>query len=54
MQDSLPAGTTLNVSVDNALPIEAALREVLIAVAFALVVGARRHLRRSSATCARR
>jgi multidrug efflux pump len=36
MRDSLPAGTTLNVSVDNALPIEAALREVLIAVAFAL------------------
>jgi multidrug efflux pump len=36
MKDSLPAGTTLNVSVDNALPIEAALREVLIAVAFAL------------------
>jgi multidrug efflux pump len=36
MKESLPAGTTLNVSVDNALPIEAALREVLIAVAFAL------------------
>src|SRR5688572_26276473 len=36
MQDSLPAGTTLNVSIDNAQPIEAALREVLIAVAFAL------------------
>jgi multidrug efflux pump len=36
MKDSLPPGTTLNVSVDNALPIEAALREVLIAVAFAL------------------
>jgi multidrug efflux pump len=36
MKDSLPAGTTLNVSVDNALPIEAALREVLIAVVFAL------------------
>ena len=36
MQTSLPEGTTLNVSVDNALPIEAALREVLIAVAFAL------------------
>ncbi len=36
MKDSLPPGTTLNVSVDNALPIEAALREVLIAVVFAL------------------
>ncbi|HUQ53741.1 MAG TPA: efflux RND transporter permease subunit [Gammaproteobacteria bacterium] len=36
IQESLPEGTTLNVSVDNALPIEAALREVLIAVAFAL------------------
>jgi multidrug efflux pump len=36
MKDSLPAGTALNVSVDNALPIEAALREVLIAVVFAL------------------
>jgi len=36
IKSSLPAGTTLNVSVDNALPIEAALREVLIAVAFAL------------------
>jgi multidrug efflux pump len=36
IQESLPEGTTLNVSVDNALPIEAALREVLIAVVFAL------------------
>src|SRR5512134_2415586 len=36
MRESLPSGTTLNVSVDNALPIEAALSEVLIAVAFAL------------------
>jgi multidrug efflux pump len=36
MQAGLPAGTTLNVSVDNAIPIEAALREVLIAIAFAL------------------
>jgi multidrug efflux pump len=36
IQTSLPAGMTLNVSVDNAVPIEAALREVLIAVAFAL------------------
>jgi multidrug efflux pump len=36
MRSSLPPGTTLNVSIDNALPIEAALREVLIAVAFAL------------------
>ncbi len=34
---TLPAGMTLNVSIDNAVPIEAALREVLIAVAFALV-----------------
>ncbi len=37
MQPSLPAGTTLDVSIDNAQPIEAALREVLVAVAFALV-----------------
>jgi multidrug efflux pump len=36
MRESLPSGTTLNVSMDNALPIEAALSEVLIAVAFAL------------------
>jgi len=36
MQASLPPGTTLEVSIDNAVPIEAALREVLIAVAFAL------------------
>ena len=31
------ANTTLEVSIDNALPIEAALREVLVAVGFALV-----------------
>ena len=37
MQSSLPADAVLNVSVDNAVPIEAALREVLIAVGFALV-----------------
>ncbi len=36
------AGTTLDVSVDNAMPIEAALREVLIAIAFALDVRALR------------
>jgi multidrug efflux pump len=36
LQSSLPPGVTLVVSVDNAVPIEAALREVLIAVAFAL------------------
>jgi multidrug efflux pump len=36
IQETLPAGMTLDVSVDNAIPIEAALREVLIAVAFAL------------------
>jgi multidrug efflux pump len=36
MQEILPAGAYLSVSVDNAVPIEAALREVLIAVAFAL------------------
>src|SRR6185503_4893670 len=34
---SLPANTTLDVSIDNALPIEAALREVLVAVGFALI-----------------
>jgi hydrophobe/amphiphile efflux-1 (HAE1) family protein len=33
---TLPAGMKLEVSIDNAVPIEAALREVLIAVAFAL------------------
>jgi multidrug efflux pump len=37
MQPSMPPGTTLEVSIDNAQPIEAALREVLVAVAFALV-----------------
>jgi multidrug efflux pump len=36
IQGTLPAGMKLNVSIDNAVPIEAALREVLIAVAFAL------------------
>src|SRR5690606_37416814 len=36
MQSALPAGATLSVSIDNAVSIEAALREVLIAVAFAL------------------
>ncbi|HEY8520095.1 MAG TPA: efflux RND transporter permease subunit [Gammaproteobacteria bacterium] len=36
MQSSLPPGSTLQVSIDNAVAIEAALREVLIAVAFAL------------------
>jgi multidrug efflux pump len=34
---SLPAGSSLDISVDNALPIEAALHEVLVAVGFALV-----------------
>jgi len=37
MQAGLPPGTTLVVSIDNAVSIEAALREVLIAVAFALM-----------------
>jgi multidrug efflux pump len=37
IKESLPAGTTLDVSIDNAVPIEAALREVLIAVVFALI-----------------
>jgi multidrug efflux pump len=36
MQSSLPPETTLWVSVDNAVAIEAALKEVLIAVGFAL------------------
>ena len=36
LQESLPRGAHLNVSVDNAVSIEAALHEVLIAVAFAL------------------
>ncbi|HEX6996839.1 MAG TPA: efflux RND transporter permease subunit [Gammaproteobacteria bacterium] len=36
MQESLPPGSTLQISIDNAVAIEAALREVLIAVAFAL------------------
>jgi multidrug efflux pump len=34
---TLPKGTTLRVSIDNGLAIEAALREVLIAIAFAFV-----------------
>jgi multidrug efflux pump len=37
IQDSLPPGASLAVSIDNAVPIEAALREVLIAVLFALI-----------------
>src|SRR6185436_8059964 len=37
LRPSLPANTTLDVSIDNALPIEAALREVLVAVGFALI-----------------
>jgi len=37
LQESLPKGAHLNVSVDNAVSIEAALHEVLIAVAFALI-----------------
>ena len=36
IQETLPDGVTLDVSIDNAVPIEAALREVLIAVLFAL------------------
>jgi multidrug efflux pump len=36
LQPSLPPGSELVVSVDNAIPIEAALNEVLIAVGFAL------------------
>jgi len=36
IQSSLPSGATLQVGVDNAVAIEAALREVLVAVAFAL------------------
>ena len=36
IQAGLPEGMFLGVSIDNAVPIEAALREVLIAVAFAL------------------
>lgn len=37
IKPSLPPGAALKVSVDNAVAIEAALQEVLIAVAFALV-----------------
>jgi multidrug efflux pump len=36
LQATLPPGATLAVSIDNAIPIEAALREVLFAVGFAL------------------
>src|SRR6188508_218806 len=36
IKETLPAGMKLEVSIDNAVPIEAALREVLIAVAFEL------------------
>ncbi|MEP7310940.1 MAG: efflux RND transporter permease subunit [Pseudomonadota bacterium] len=37
VQKTLPAGARLGITVDNAVAIEAALREVVIAVAFALV-----------------
>ncbi len=37
IQESLPPGATLSISIDNAISIEAALREVLIAVVFALI-----------------
>jgi multidrug efflux pump len=37
VQETLPAGSKLEVTVDNAIAIEAALHEVLIAVAFALI-----------------
>src|SRR5690606_18239841 len=37
MQEGLPEGSTLSISIDNAVSIEAALREVLIAVVFALI-----------------
>jgi multidrug efflux pump len=37
MQQSLPEGAVLDISIDNAVAIEAALKEVLIAVAFALI-----------------
>src|SRR5690606_16950549 len=37
MQAGLPEGSTLSISIDNAVSIEAALREVMIAVAFALI-----------------
>jgi multidrug efflux pump len=37
LQESLPKGARLNISVDNAVSIEAALHEVMIAVAFALI-----------------
>jgi len=37
IQETLPEGTNLTISVDNAISIEAALHEVLIAVVFALI-----------------
>ncbi len=37
LQKTIPPGSKLSVGVDNAVAIEAALREVLIAVAFALI-----------------
>ncbi|GFE81674.1 multidrug transporter [Steroidobacter agaridevorans] len=37
LQDTMPRGTMLEVGVDNGLAIEAALREVIIAVVFALI-----------------
>ncbi|MDY6946680.1 MAG: efflux RND transporter permease subunit [Pseudomonadota bacterium] len=37
LQDSLPRNSQLQVSVDNGIAIEAALREVIIAVVFALI-----------------
>ena len=37
MQDDLPPGASLMINVDNGISIEAALREVLIAIAFAFV-----------------
>jgi multidrug efflux pump len=37
LQSSIPTGATLAIAVDNAVPIEAALDEVLVAVGFALV-----------------
>ena len=37
IQETLPKGATIAVSVDNGVAIEAALREVIIAIAFALI-----------------
>jgi multidrug efflux pump len=37
IQETLPEGATIGISVDNAIAIEAALHEVLIAVVFALI-----------------